>query len=402
MDTGMDFLRPEFLNILFFQQKNLVIFPYIDMKHLRSLEIFGEGYNIVDLESTALHNLKEIIEFEKSNSYSQNPTLFFIYNARTEKVKEIIQLEGIRCIINSNENVSNLANGSTFIFFNKKSGQFLNYDVMDSELEFEKKLCSDFDSVGTLQDRIHKIKIVALRIFEELNQVGNLENLANILSDYDKKYWHSIIAYTSQFYKIDIPKINSIRLKPRTVVKDFSEEYETIVSKNKQLGKEFILLMHDYREKKVNPAHLELEELYMPQKLYNYLRNHHWKEGIPIEFIQEWARMKVSGYTLLEEDRDDLHEILKKLEIYPQSPPMELPKVPEIEILSESDLEDISVPMPSPTEECDSYIQWIFTQLNNLEHIIDNIEKHEIGDATKLEILGEIENVLQLIGINTE
>ncbi|MFX1470730.1 MAG: hypothetical protein ACFFB8_18995, partial [Promethearchaeota archaeon] len=208
MDTGTDFLRPEFLNILFFQQKNLVVFPYVDMKHLRSLEIFGEGYNIVDLESTALHNLKEIIEFEKSNSYSQNPTLFFIYNATAKKVQEIMQLGGIRCVINANENVSSLANESTFIFYNKKSGQFLNYDVMDSELEFEKKLCSDFDNVGTLQDRIHKIKIAALRIFEELNQVGNLENLANILHEYDKKYWHSILAFTSQFYEINIPKID--------------------------------------------------------------------------------------------------------------------------------------------------------------------------------------------------
>ena len=69
MDTGIDFLQPEFLNILFFEQKNLVIYPYVDLKHLRTLEIFTTGYNVVDLESTALYNLKEIIEFE-ANSYS--------------------------------------------------------------------------------------------------------------------------------------------------------------------------------------------------------------------------------------------------------------------------------------------------------------------------------------------
>ncbi|MFX1277712.1 MAG: hypothetical protein ACFFAT_22055, partial [Promethearchaeota archaeon] len=73
MDTGTDFIRPEFLNILFFQQKNLVIFPYVDVKHLHALEIFTVGYTVIDLESTALHNIKEILEFEKDNSYSQSP-----------------------------------------------------------------------------------------------------------------------------------------------------------------------------------------------------------------------------------------------------------------------------------------------------------------------------------------
>ena len=89
MDTGSDFLRPEFLNIIFFQQKNLVVFPYVDLKHLHGLEIFTAGYNVVDLESTALHNLKEILEFETINSYSQNPTLFFIFNVDKKKVKEL-------------------------------------------------------------------------------------------------------------------------------------------------------------------------------------------------------------------------------------------------------------------------------------------------------------------------
>ena len=65
MDTDFDFMEPEFLDILFFQQKNLVIFPYVDLKHLHALELFTVGHNVVDLESTALYNLKEIIE----NSY---------------------------------------------------------------------------------------------------------------------------------------------------------------------------------------------------------------------------------------------------------------------------------------------------------------------------------------------
>ena len=128
MDSGLDFFTPEFLNILFFQQKNVVIFPYVDLKHLHSLELFTFGCNIVDLESTALHNLKEILEYEKDNSYSQNPTLFFIYNVSKEEISELMELKGIRCIINTNTNVQDLANGSDFLFYNKKSNQFLNYD----------------------------------------------------------------------------------------------------------------------------------------------------------------------------------------------------------------------------------------------------------------------------------
>ena len=93
MDISEDFITPEFLDILFFQQKNLVIFPYVDLKHLHGLEIFATGHNIVDLESTALHDLKNILEFEASNSYFQNPTLYFIYNLDMSKVKEIMALD---------------------------------------------------------------------------------------------------------------------------------------------------------------------------------------------------------------------------------------------------------------------------------------------------------------------
>jgi hypothetical protein len=268
MDTGSDFIRPEFLNIIFFQQKNLVIFPYVDLKHLHGLEKFTIGYNVVNLESTALHNLKEILEFESNNSYSQNPTLYFIYNVDRDKVKEIMELDGIRCIINSNENISDLANGSKFIFYNKKNNQFLNYELNNSDLEFENSLISSSQDEIILQENIQKIKIVGTRIFKELNQSDTLENLPDILSDYDKIYWNSILEFTSRYYDINIPDISAIKFKSIEKIKDFSEEYGVLVSTNRALGKEFIQLLHDYRSKKVNPAHLELDELYNPQKLY--------------------------------------------------------------------------------------------------------------------------------------
>jgi len=320
MDSGVDFITPEFLNILFFQQKNVVIFPYVDLKHLHSLELFTVGHNVIDLESTALHNLKEILEYEKDNSYSQNPTLFFIYNVSKDEISELLELKGIRCIINTNNNIQDLANRSDFLFYNRKNNQFLNYDD-NPDLEFENLLITTSENEIILQDKIVKIKTAATRIFTELNQDDKLTNLPEILADYDKRYWNKILMFTHKYYDIKIPDIKSLkfeqRSRPRTkgVLKDYSYEYEIIISQNKNIAKEFIQLLHEFRSKKVNPSNLELEELFNPQKLYNYLRNHHWKEGIDKEFLEEWVTMDISKYTLAESDLNDFQVIFQKLDL---------------------------------------------------------------------------------------
>ncbi|GAG70425.1 unnamed protein product, partial [marine sediment metagenome] len=316
MDIGEDFITPEFLNILFFQQKNLVIFPYVDLKHLHALEIFATGHNIVDLESTVLHDLKNILEFEASNSYSQNPTLYFIYNLDTPKVKQIMALDGIRCILNSNENISELVNGSRFVFYNKKNGTFLNY--LETNLNFEKSLISSSTSPVMLQDSIQNIKSTATRIFEQMNLNSSEDKVAALLKDYDTDYWEKILGFTSRYYHIQLPNVSellkyspdtsSVKLRAKDL-HDFSDEYELIVSKNKALGKEFVQLIHEYRSERVNSSHLELEELFSPLRLYNYLRNRHWKEGIPESFIKDWSEMKLSGYELSEEDIMDFEDI---------------------------------------------------------------------------------------------
>ncbi len=367
MDTGSDFIRPEFLNILFFQQKNLVIFPYVDMKHLHTLEIFTAGHNVVDLESTALHNLKEIIEFESSNSYAQNPTLFFIANAGKEQIQQIMVLDGIRCVINSNENISDLVNGSKFIFFNKKHGQFINYEANDNKLDFENELISDSDNKELLQEQIQKIKIVASRLFREVNENDNLDNLPEILNDYEKKYWNSILTFTSNYYDINIPAITTLNLevKPQKSLKDFSDEYEVLISTNKPIGKEFIQVLHEYRSKRVNPQHLELEELYNPLRLYNYLRNHHWKNEIPKDFISDWAQMEISGYKLTEADQSDFETILKQVGAA-QSLSQLAPQIPASPIVTKNHTKSI----PSPHNEWWKYKQWVLNCVTYIEGII--------------------------------
>ena len=156
MDVGEDFLTPEFLNILFFEQKSLVIFPYVDLKHLHTLEIFTPGYIPIDLESTALNNIKSFLESERNNSYSQSPTIYFISNVDKQKVQEIMEIKDIHCIINSNENLADLANGSQFVFYNKKTKRFINYDDDNIDLEFERSIVSDAPDKILLQNKIQK------------------------------------------------------------------------------------------------------------------------------------------------------------------------------------------------------------------------------------------------------
>ena len=120
MDTEYDFLLPEFFNILFFQQKSVVIFPYVDIKHLKALEVFLEYYSIIDIDATALHNISTIVSHEAYNAYSIKPILYFIVNANLNVIKELMELPKMHCIINTSDNAESLVQGDEFIFYNKK------------------------------------------------------------------------------------------------------------------------------------------------------------------------------------------------------------------------------------------------------------------------------------------
>lgn len=322
LDTGYDFIQPEFLNILFFQQKSLVIAPYVDLKHLHSLEIFTAGYNVVDLDSTALHNIREILELENNNSYSQTPCFFFITNINSNELHDIMELDNIHCVINANEKINSTIDDGHFVFYNKKSGSFLNYDPIKINLEFEKQLITTSKNKSILQDKILRIKSIATTIFTELNEELNINShkISQILSEYDPKYWDKILDFTRLYYKIEVPEVDvkfSINQQSKNSNKksliDFSDEYHTIVSSNRKLSREFIQLLHDYRSRKVNPSNLDLEQLYNPQKLYEYLRNHHWKNGIDKEFLTEWQKMNNTKYEIDEDVLSDFHKIFNIL-----------------------------------------------------------------------------------------
>ncbi|MFW9930955.1 MAG: hypothetical protein ACFFD1_16320, partial [Candidatus Thorarchaeota archaeon] len=308
MDTGYDYITPEFFNLIFFQQKNIVIFPYLDLKHLHSLEIFAIGYNIIDLDATAIHDIINLLEHESYNSYSQNPTMFFISNVTQDQLQKIIALDSIRCIINTNEIIENFSiEESNFIFYNKKSKKFLNFNPESIDFNLETWMIKSSQNQSILQDNIVKIKSIANQLFTELNHNGEKKKLIEILSEYEKEYWDKIIQFTENYYQIKVPELPRVRISPNLAqeksLDEHSEEYKAIMKSNSQIAREFVQAIHEYRSNKVNSANLELLELFSPRKLYNYLRKHHWEQGIPEDFLQDWVNMNNTHYPLSNSDR---------------------------------------------------------------------------------------------------
>jgi hypothetical protein len=383
MDTLYDFISPEFLNIIFFQQKNLVIFPYVDLKHIHSIDCFTVGYDVVDLDSTVIHNLSEIIEFE-ANSYSQQPTFYYILNAKVEDIKILLESPNIHCVINTHENIEHLANGDKFIFYNKKNNSFLNYEPERVNLSFEQHLIQTSQNEQILLDEILKIKSVATKIFVDLNNKNNADNLPKLMSDYDQIYWDKILTFTRLYHKIQIPKFerpkNLVKKKFSKTLKDFSSEYEDILKTNRKIGQEFIKLLHNYRFDKVNPANLEVEQLYYPKKLYNYLRNHHWEKGIPPNFVSKWVQMIDTKFQTNENDLLDFKIIFDKLKIplaylpeineenKPYNNTPHKPINPTVNIKNESVKSTIE-PIPS-VGNFHEFKSWLLKKLDDLETIL--------------------------------
>ena len=129
MDTRFDFISPEFFNILFFKQKNLVIYPYVDVKHIHALDCFTVGHDLIDIDSTGLNNVQDIVEFETSNSYSQQPTLYYLLNVSAKDLEKTLEYQNIRCIINTSDNVEHLVNGNKYIFYPLRRAFFGSFSL---------------------------------------------------------------------------------------------------------------------------------------------------------------------------------------------------------------------------------------------------------------------------------
>ncbi|GAG90833.1 unnamed protein product, partial [marine sediment metagenome] len=198
---------------------------------------------------------------------------------------------------------------------------FLNYQPERENISFEQQIILNTQNEQELLDKVLKIKSTATKIFSDLNANNNSDNLPTLLSDYEQIYWDKILTFTQLYFNVQIPKFTRPKIpskeKNLAPSKDFSKEYEFILKTNRKIGQKFIQLLHDYRADKVNSANLEIDELYYPKKLYNYLRNRHWKKGIPQEFITNWVQKLNINSHLNENDRLDFQIIFDKLRIIP-------------------------------------------------------------------------------------
>ncbi len=394
MDTEYDFIRPEFFDILFFQQKNLIIFPYVDKNHLHALEVFTEGHRVQNLDSTEIFDIIKILEYrEEDDEYGISPNIYFISNVNREKIKQIMVLKDVRCIINTNENVSLLANGSNFVIYNKKSKEFINYDSEHSDLLLENELISESKDKIVLHDKVRELKAAGTKIFRELNNTFTLDRLPEILKDYDSKFWNKILDHVKFFYKINVPELDKkILAKQPTRVKisnngiskkpsKYSREYEFIVKLNDNLTKEFVQLLHEYRANYINPSNLKISQLYSPEKLYIYLREHHWEREIPSDFLRNWLRMNNTGHKLSENDILDFENIFKKLGVsdefllnaYESYDSNENDKYLEDDSFISENLDTIELymnePMPSPKTKFKEYKKWLLDRIIFLEKL---------------------------------
>ena len=286
----------------------------------------------------------------------------------------------IRCIINASENVEHLANGNYFIFYNKKNRTFLNYQPERENLAFEQQLIRSSQNEQELLDNVLKIKSTATKIFSDLNANANSGNLPTLLSDYEQKYWDKILTFTQLYFNIQIPKFIrpkiSSKKKYSVPSKDFSKEYEFILKTNRKIGQKFIQLLHDYRADRVNSANLEIDQLYYPKKLYNYLRNRHWTKGIPQEFITNWVQKLNINSHLDESDRLDFQIIFDKLRIIPVkkiNTPKEI-KTSKKSVKEHSGFEDkitkkVIETIP-PIESFQEFRNWVLKKIDELENLL--------------------------------
>jgi hypothetical protein len=306
--------------------------------------------------------------------------LYYLLNVNAEDLEKLMESPNIRCIINASENVEHLANGNYFIFYNKKNRTFLNYQPERENLAFEQQLIRSSQNEQELLDNVLKIKRTATKIFSDLNANANSGNLPTLLSDYEQKYWDKILTFTQLYFNIQIPKFIrpkiSSKKKYSVPSKDFSKEYEFILKTNRKIGQKFIQLLHDYRADRVNPANLEIDQLYYPKKLYNYLRNRHWTKGIPQEFITNWFQKLNINSHLDESDRLDFQIIFDKLRIIPVkkiNTPKEI-KTSKKSVKEHSDFEDkitkkVIETIP-PIESFQEFRNWVLKKIDELENLL--------------------------------
>lgn len=319
MDVKYDFITPELFNILFFRQKNLIIFPYVDQEHLQTLEIFLDGYKVDICDATAIYNLKDVLIY--STGYSQIPEFRLILNVDKADILDLCKLEKFRGVINTRmkeikPDVMIKAQKSGFIIYNKKLKSFPNYSFKDIDLTFETEILNKCPSLEILIDEIGSLRSLSKKIYLALNQENEKEEIIKILQEIKPQYYNKIFEQVSNYYNINVPseilEISDDKGKnDKELSKDEKEigllQYDKVRKINPQIFNIFVTSLSNYKEN-FNDRNLVIKQ-YFPENFYVYLKSHHWKENIPEEFLENFCR-QVSNQV---DYSDDVYEDLKKI-----------------------------------------------------------------------------------------
>jgi len=387
MDTEYDIISPEFFYLLFFKQKNLIIYPYLDLKHLIPLECFLVGYNIEKLDGTALYNLSEIIEYGSISTHNHSPTFFIITNVNREEIEKLIKIKNFHCIINTKEEVSdNLIYNSDFIVYNKKTKTFLNQDFSNIDLSFETEIIQKSSSIEFLADEIQSIKNLGNRIYLEFNKTGKIEDIIYLLSELKPQYHKKILEFVSNYYDIVIPISISKELNQpnKNTSSKIIKQYQKIQKINLKIFSIFKTLLQDYK-KNFDDSNLATKQLF-PKYFFVYLREHHWKNGIPRKFLNNWHSRYISQMNPNDENHTEFQQILSILDVSEQEINSLFMKNSSIKdktkplIINNSSssidftLKDIDNKEIPSINNIDKFEKWILNKLDQIDSILE--EKH--------------------------
>jgi len=382
MDTEYDIISPEFFYLLFFKQKSLIIYPYLDLKHLIPLECFLVGYNIEKLDGTALYNISEIIEYGSVPTHNHNPTFFIITNVNREEIEKLIKIKDLHCIINTKEDVSkDFISNSNFIVYNKKKKTFLNQDFSNIDLSFETQIIQKSSSLEFLTDEIQSIKNLGNKIYLELNKTGKIEDIMYLLSEFKPQYHKTILDFVSNYYKIVIPISIPKELNQSNKNSDSKiiEQYQKIQKINLKIFSIFKTLLQDYK-KNFDDSNLTTKQLF-PRNFFVYLREHHWKNGIPRKFLNNWHSRYISQMNPNDEDYTEFKQILSILDV----------SEPEINSLFIKNLSTKEKTKPLIINNSNSSIDFNLKEIDNKEiPSINNIDKFEKWILNKLDQIDSI------------
>ncbi len=350
MDTESDFITAQFLHLIFFKQRNVLIYPHVDLKYLNALEIFTVGYTFIPIDATALTSVNDILE---ANVYSTIPNFYLIYNLNLKDIYAIMQYPSLHYILNTSENAKELIpklavpsiqspssatsenlTSQPLILYNKKTKKFLNYDFIARDLSFEKKIIERCPTLDLLRDDLLKIKNLAGQIFILLNEGKSIKSIQKFLSKSheDENEQEKILRFMEHFYDVRIchllKKASSLNdddsisiekisksdplLQKKDPLQQYREEYRALKNLPATIKRMFVSCMEEYCLEHVNTANLEDKVLINPENRYLYLRQHHWKLGLPEDFLRTWLKSVPCEAHVL-----DLHSFLQSLGLAP-------------------------------------------------------------------------------------